>query len=365
MDCLVLDDLNDSLAILESGERTLADTLLVQARVAFQPTHEHQPNLTEIQHWMARHEFRFYRFNDMQFLSHLPDSVSTAKRQATELASADAIFLPSYERMAKLDDNQRTKLAFLLHTVYGIKDMAYELLAEMDEEKAAGYLIAEKMVEAKPEPILAPEAIAVENSEIPTGETQEFPLPDAPFMSLPERNLFKKSLQESKHYYEFGSGGSTVWAVKEGLTVKGVESDAKWVNALKNELGEKCQVDAVDIGPTKEWGFPVSMQQASKFPSYSKAIHQHEEAFDFILVDGRFRVACTMAAIQHILLHSEAPKNARIFIHDFWNRPHYHVVLPFLEKVDKVESAGLFKVAENVKNEDVAALWEQYVKHPH
>ncbi|NYS59718.1 tetratricopeptide repeat protein [Vreelandella salicampi] len=151
LDWLILDELSEATVILENGEKALKETLVIQVRIAFQPTHQRQPNLAEIQHWMARHGFRFYRFNDQQHLSHLPKSVFAEKRQATELQSADAIFLPSHERMAELNDNQRTKLAFLLHTVYGIKDMAYELLAEVDEEKAEGYLIEERVIEATKE----------------------------------------------------------------------------------------------------------------------------------------------------------------------------------------------------------------------
>ncbi|MDR5899471.1 TDP-N-acetylfucosamine:lipid II N-acetylfucosaminyltransferase [Halomonas vilamensis] len=149
LDWLILDDLSDATAILEHGEKALKDTLAIQVRIAFQPTHQRQPNLAEIQHWMARHGFRFYRFNDQQYLSHLPENVPAEKRQATELQSADALFLPSYERMAVLTDNQRTKLAFLLHTVYGIKDMAYGLLKEVDEAKAEGYLIEEGMADKR------------------------------------------------------------------------------------------------------------------------------------------------------------------------------------------------------------------------
>lgn len=147
LDWLILDDLSDAMAILENGEKALKDTLVIQVRIAFQPTHQRQPNLAEVQHWMSRHGFRFYRFNNEQHRSHLPESVPEEQRQATELTSADALFLPSYERMAALSDNQRTKLAFLLRTVYGIKDMAYELLAAVDEEKAEGYLVGEGLVE--------------------------------------------------------------------------------------------------------------------------------------------------------------------------------------------------------------------------
>ena len=148
LDWLILDDLSDAMAILENGEKALKDTLVIQVRIAFQPTHKRQPNLAEVQHWMSRHGFRFYRFNNAQHRSHLPESVSAEKRQATELTSADAVFLPSRERMAVLSDSQRTKLAFLLHTVYGIKDMAYEVLAGVDKEKAEGYLVAENTVQA-------------------------------------------------------------------------------------------------------------------------------------------------------------------------------------------------------------------------
>ncbi|MEL7968833.1 tetratricopeptide repeat protein [Vreelandella neptunia] len=143
LDWLVLDGLSDAATILEHGKTALIDTLLIEVSAVFQPTHERQPSLAELQHWASRHGFRFYCLNAPSYISHLPESVSAKKRQATELESADAIFIPSHERMASLTDNQRTKLAFLLHTVYRVKDMAYELLAGVDEEKAQAYLVEE------------------------------------------------------------------------------------------------------------------------------------------------------------------------------------------------------------------------------
>ncbi|GAA0579122.1 FkbM family methyltransferase [Halomonas salifodinae] len=140
LDWLILDDLSDAMTILEHGEKALKEALLIQVRVAFQPTHRRQPNLAELQHWMARHGFRFYRFNDGQHRSHLPESVPAEQRQATELVSTDAVFLPSNKRTALLSDAQRTKLAFLLHTVFGAKDMAYYLLKDVSGDKAGHYL---------------------------------------------------------------------------------------------------------------------------------------------------------------------------------------------------------------------------------
>ena len=148
MDMLVLDDLHDAIKVIENGERSLREALLIQVRVAFQPSYERQPNLAELQHWMTRHGFRFYCFNNERHQGHFSQSGPQGQRQATELVSVDAIFLPSYKRMVELIEDQRIKLAFLLHTIFGIRDMSYQLLAGVDKEKAEEYLLSEGMVKA-------------------------------------------------------------------------------------------------------------------------------------------------------------------------------------------------------------------------
>ncbi|CBV44235.1 tetratricopeptide repeat protein [Halomonas elongata] len=544
VDWLVLDANNDSQTVLEHGAKALQNTLLIQVRVTFQPTHRRQPNLAELQHWMVRHGFRFYCFNDERHRSHLPTSMPADKRQATELESADAIFLPSNERMLALSENQKIRLAFLLEMVYGIRDMAYEILQGIDERLADSYLeegrseepvkatsntrrgirkvfiigfpksgtstihkaleksgysaahwkvkegyvgelmyrgffdhddpwhyleeyeaitqsdvclpgdgnncwpnldfriigrirrlypdclfllnyrdpkkiassigrwgdLAERIrvsdipglpsglggqeeivewvekhfeksrdyflgdenfLEIDIEDELAPRAIeerigfdlawwgvANENSASPVG------IPDSPFMSESERALFDRFLENGMQYFEFGSGGSTVWAAKKGLTVYGVESDWQWVKSLKSRLGELCQVEAVDIGPTKEWGFPVSSGAEEAFPKYSRYIHHHDMPFDRVLVDGRFRVASTLSAIEHVMKHHPDPFAARIFIHDFWNRPHYHVLLEFLEEVERAETAGVFRVKHEFDMQRLSRLWENFSRVP-
>ncbi|WP_280539343.1 tetratricopeptide repeat protein [Chromohalobacter sp. 11-W] len=140
IDWLVLDDLNDATTILNNSTQALKDTLLLQVKVAFQPTHERQPSLAELQHWASRNGFRFYRLHEPQHRSHLPEDVPETQRQATELTSADALLLPSHARMEALSDNQRTRLAFLLHTVYGVKDVAYSSLLKNNSTKARNYI---------------------------------------------------------------------------------------------------------------------------------------------------------------------------------------------------------------------------------
>lgn len=361
IDWLLLDNLNDSLTILENGEKALANTLLVQVRVNFAPTHKNQPELTQISHWLSRHGFSFYRLNDLQHQSHLPKHDDLLKKQATQLTVADVLFIPNKARLATLSDNHKLKLAFILHTAYGVQDLAVALLARIDDALAQGYLIAEKFLAAPQHEI--PQEQETQVTPAPVAN-QNILLPQAPHMSETERALFKKALTGAKSYFEFGSGGSTVWAVREGMVVKGVESDANWVNALKQELGENCQIEAVDIGPTREWGYPVSTANSLKFANYSHAIKDHDTPFDLILVDGRFRVACTATAIQHILDHHRSPEDARIFIHDFWNRPTYHIVLEFLDTLERADTAGLFKLKPGITHEDLKQLLDKYVMQP-
>lgn len=190
-------------------------------------------------------------------------------------------------------------------------------------------------------------------------------IPYKPLMSSMERKLFAQCLGDANHYFEFGSGGSTVWAVANGLTVYGVESDSKWVEALKACLGSECLVNVIDIGPTGSWGYPIEIENHhQKFPSYSRSIFEHDIPFDLVLVDGRFRVSCALSTIEYAMKRNTLRESLRIFIHDFWNRDEYHVVLRFLDTIDRVGTAGVFRLKDNIDIDDLHERWELYSKNP-
>lgn len=146
LDWLILDELTDAMAVLKHGQKSLTDTLLLQARVAFQATHERQPNLAELQHWASRNGFRFYRFHNISQYSHLPEELNARAPCATEQESADVLFLPSHERMAKLSEKERMKLAFILSAVFAAHDMAFELLADVSQDRALEFLEAQNIL---------------------------------------------------------------------------------------------------------------------------------------------------------------------------------------------------------------------------
>ncbi|MWL75401.1 hypothetical protein GQM09_34035, partial [Escherichia coli] len=85
-----------------------------------------------------------------------------------------------------------------------------------------------------------------------------------------------------------------------------------------------------------------------------------DKAFDLILVDGRFRVACTLNAIRQTLAQQKNIDDTVIFIHDFWNRPDYHPVLTFLDVQEKVESAGAFKIKPEIDVEELMKMLDKY-----
>ena len=347
LDWLLLDDRHDSLAVLRHGGALLADALLIQARARLRPSHEGQPTITDLILAAQENGFRLYRFNNNVYHSHFPDQAGN-EAQATELAVTELLFVPDDSRLEALDANRKRRLGFLLHSVYGIHDLTWSLLNSVDEQDAAAYL--SELMSNRETPAKPPAA--------------PLSLPDAPHMSASERALFDRCLAQASRYFEFGAGGSTVRACQSGLTVHGVESDRAWVDALGERLGEHCQVQVVDIGPTREWGYPVNNSGRGRFPEYSEAIHLHDQSFDMILVDGRFRVACVLNAIEHTLERAASPGDTRIFIHDFWDRPHYHAVLEFLDIEESAQTAGVFRVKPDLDRQRLRQVLEKFRFEP-
>lgn len=142
VDWLILDSASDNLAILQSGEKILADTQLMQIRIPFSQSHRGQSGFESINRWAAEHGFLFYRFIENSYGSYLPGNAELEKKQATQLTATDALFVPDAARRKQLPPAECEKLAFILDTVYGIHDLSYEVLAQHDEARARNYLLS-------------------------------------------------------------------------------------------------------------------------------------------------------------------------------------------------------------------------------
>lgn len=328
LDWLVLDHRTPAQTVLEHGAKLASQALVIHIATPEQSLYAQQLDKDWLVAWAKEHGFDV--FTDDQEMGF---NLSAFQWHAQPRSIATKHYLLVRNDLRQLDAEQKYKLACLFDIAYQNKVFAHLLLETLDVDVAQVF----------------------KQLELPQkAEAGSFALPTEPRMSIAEQKLFKKALKNASKYFEFGSGGSSVWAAQHDLTVYGVESDANWVHMIKEELDEKCQIDAVDIGPTGAWGYPLDYKNQASFPRYSQAIFKHDQPFDLILVDGRFRVACALASVQYVLTHHPKPRAARIFIHDFWNRlSSYATVLEYLEPVAQAESAGLFRVKSELNLEQL------------
>ena len=146
-------------------------------------------------------------------------------------------------------------------------------------------------------------------------------------------NLFKKYLSKSKKYFEFGSGGSTILASQSNNIneVFSVESSKEYLNILLNDkklVKDKVKFILVDLNSKKNnWGYPA-INDNTIMAKYSDAILNIKN-IDYILIDGRFRVACALKAFDVM------SKDTIIAFDDFLNREKYHIILQWFDIIDK------------------------------
>jgi hypothetical protein len=176
----------------------------------------------------------------------------------------------------------------------------------------------------------------------------DFPVPDSPFFYDTQGKVeegpawFLETLKGSKRYLEYGTGGSTYLAAKHGIEFIAVDSDPYFLKSVRKKISNAGLARPVgqtyhyaDIGLTAHWGRPIGLREPSarrleKFRRYSDPPPQCVEGGrtpDFVLVDGRFRVACVLKALR-MLAHE---RGWTIVMDDYGDRPQYEVITEFAE----------------------------------
>lgn len=180
-----------------------------------------------------------------------------------------------------------------------------------------------------------------------------------------ERELFYRYLlnSEFKNYLEFGAGGSTFDVLKKTkANVYSVESSQNWIRYMKswrfirkNISHGRLNFIYANIGKTREWGYPCDKNSQEYFSNYTQLYAKNAPSPTIVLIDGRFRVACVLSLIINF-----EPNDITILFHDFWNREHYHVVLKYLETIDRADTLGVFKIKKDINKSELHALYEKY-----
>jgi hypothetical protein len=186
-----------------------------------------------------------------------------------------------------------------------------------------------------------------------------------PRMKEEEIGVLSKYLKSSKHYLEFGLGGSTILALKHSKArVYAVDSDSVWVKRIMQfwlvrfYSLYRLKIYHVNIGQTKEWGFPLSEEKSATFPDYSSGVFKKLKSrkIDLVLIDGRFRVACALQTI----LNCSKNQEFTILIHDFYTRPQYHTLLKYITEIEKTADLGVFVIKRDINLQQVFLDYEHY-----
>jgi len=183
-----------------------------------------------------------------------------------------------------------------------------------------------------------------------------------PHMTETEKELFYNVISDSNVILEFGSGGSTVYALEQGKKVFSIESSRWFVRLMKKSpvIKKAIQDDnllyyQVRMGTTKEWSIPLnselgelywkkSVETISSMPV--SIVKNYWDKVDTIFIDGRYRVSCALNALITF------PKVNKFVIHDYTNRPQYHILENFFIRKYEVgtlavlEPNTLFDIAE-------------------
>ncbi len=193
--------------------------------------------------------------------------------------------------------------------------------------------------------------------------TIEAPATLAPAMTAAEQRLLCAAAEGRAAGLEFGCGGSTALLLDAGVgRLCSIDSDPAWLARVAADPAcagaiatGRLTLVPVDIGPTGDWGWPRAVQAMPHWPRYWRDPWEQAGPVDFVLVDGRFRVACALAAVPRL-----AP-GAHLLVHDFWARPAYQP--PVLRHFDLVGSAGTLVLLQPKAPVDAAMLAVDLAAH--
>ncbi|MCL2339262.1 MAG: hypothetical protein FWC51_04925 [Proteobacteria bacterium] len=184
------------------------------------------------------------------------------------------------------------------------------------------------------------------------------------WMTDAEKDLFRRTVGRAKNYLEFGSGGSTFYALmKTNARVTCVDNYPEWMDYMKKfskfNRGVKSgrlKLLEIDTGPCRECGNPTDDARREFWPFYSSGVFALPgiRDADVVLIDGRFRVACGLASIKNL------NKDAVIMIHDFNDRPQYHKLLDYLDIVESADRLVACRIKGRIDRAQLEQDYEEY-----
>ncbi len=198
--------------------------------------------------------------------------------------------------------------------------------------------------------------------------------PNADFqvaMTPEEIDMLSRHLVAGVSYLEFGSGGSTIFALESGVRCCfSVESDPAWVDKLRQnpvirqaEANGRLTIDCVNIGPVMDWGMPANRSRLELWPNYFLPIFEKLGWVpEVVLIDGRFRTACGLTSLL------VCPATTSILMHDFYDalsiRKNYRSLLDVADIVEQQSNLVSLRRKPNVTATSLlsrlSAVWSDF-----
>jgi hypothetical protein len=190
-----------------------------------------------------------------------------------------------------------------------------------------------------------------------------------PHLPSPERECFYAELKVCRTYLEYGSGGSTLAALRMVPCVVSVENDRAFHRAVTSKARSLSTGDYfpifVNTGRTIEWGEPTVQRRTALrrwlWRRYAIApwitIERNRLSPDLIFIDGRFRVACALES----MLRLPSNSRCRILLDDVeqYNGA-YLSIFEFAEEIEQHGRAVIFRRSSNFNQVRCRAVLTEY-----
>ena len=154
--------------------------------------------------------------------------------------------------------------------------------------------------------------------------------------------LFKRVLKNVKIYGEYGCGKSTAWVLRNtNAQVFSVDTSRYWINEVSKDNfknNARLMIRHVDLGDVGDYGYPIDYSHGDFFNLYTDFLWHQDEKPSVVLIDGRFRVCCFLTSLKF------ADEGTHIIFDDYMNRPEYHIVEKYVERIEHCGRQCLFIV---------------------